>query len=440
MLAMPNIGQAKVDEVKVSQVDYVHYRAEIEPDFESKSLSGVVTINLVPMVKNLRQLKFSAQYKQVQSVRLGEKPIQYDLINEQLIVRFEDNLTSGKTYSLTVEYTAAPQRGMKFYDDHLFTVYHTKNWLITHDDILDKATFELLLAHDTGLESVGNGRLISRYQTNQQKTISHWKQDIPIPNYTFGFTLGHFETLLLESGSVDISVLYRGSEKSGLTAPSLKLAFKGVTDMLSFFEGKAGFALNKHGYRYVVVDGYVAQEASGFSLVGERFVHTLLKDKNENWFIAHELAHEWWGNSVTSTNFSHFWLNEGLVVFLVAAYKQHLFGDTAYKNEIKVAVKRVERAVKEKRISPVAFSKVITEQEINHTMAYSKGAIIFYLLREKLGDELFWKALKEYTLRYRGGSVTTQDLKSSFEETTATSLTSFFDRWVYGAEIPKLNM
>ncbi|WP_448553574.1 M1 family aminopeptidase [Thalassotalea montiporae] len=440
ILTIPNIGHAKVDEVKVSEVDYVHYRAEIEPNFESKSLSAAVTIKFVPVIQNLRQLKFSSKYKQVKSVRFGGKAINYDLINEQLIVQFEDNLKSGKAYSLKVEYTAAPERGMKFYEDHLFTVYHTKNWLISHGDISDKATFELLLEHETGLESVGNGQLISRYETGQKTTISHWKQDIPIPIYTFGFALGFFETLLLDSSRTDISVLYRRAEKSDLTSPLLKLAFKDVADMLSFFESKAGFSLNEHGYRYVVVDGYMAQEASGFSLVGEKFVHTVLKNKNENWFIAHELAHEWWGNSVTSSNFSHFWLNEGLVVFLVAAYKQHLFGDTAYKNEISVAVKRVEIAVNENRIAPVAFSKVIREQEINHTMAYSKGAIIFYMLREKLGEELFWKALKEYTVKHKDGSVTTQDLKSSFEKTTATSLTSFFDKWVYGEEIPKLKM
>ena len=158
------------------------------------------------------------------------------------------------------------------------------------------------------------------------------------------------------------------------------------------------------------------------------------------WFIAHELAHEWWGNSVTSANFSHFWLNEGLVVFLVAAYKQHLFGDTAFKSEIKVAVKRVERAVKENRVAPVAFRRVIREQDINRTMAYSKGAIIFYMLREQLGDELFWKALKQYTLAFKNKSVTTQNLKLSFEKATGANLTAFFNKWVYGQDIPYLNL
>ena len=119
-----------------------------------------------------------------------------------------------------------------------------------------------------------------------------------------------------------------------------------------------------------------------------------MQDINENWFIVHELAHEWWGNSITCANFSHFWLNEGLVQFLVAAYKEHLFGEEAYKKEIQVAIARVNRAVREERVSPVAFKHEIAETEINRTMVYSKGALVFYMLRKKLGDKIFWQALR----------------------------------------------
>ena len=79
--------------------------------------------------------------------------------------------------------------------------------------------------------------------------------------------------------------------KSGLTASLVSQAFVDTADMLTFFESKAGFSLNQD-YTYVVVNGFMAQEASGYSLVGEKSVHTLLNNKQENWFIAHELAHE----------------------------------------------------------------------------------------------------------------------------------------------------
>lgn len=427
------------DIVNKSNIDFVHYQAEITPDFITKSIEGVVEITFKPRLLRLNQLNFSSEFKQIKSVYFGDKKLDFSVENNLLVVKLPSFLKANKAYSVKIEYNASPARGMKFYQDHLFTVYHTKNWLVSHNDLSDKATFDLSIKHDASTTAVGNGTLVSTTSLSNNLLLSRWQQNTPIPIYAFGFALGEFEKQSIEAKEANISVLYRRPVSSGLTANSIGKAFIDVENMLSFFESKAGFSL-EHDYTYVVVGGYMAQEASGFSLVGEKYVHTLLNDQNENWFVAHELAHEWWGNSVTSSNFSHFWLNEGLVVFMVAVYKQHLFGEQAYKNEIKVALKRVQRAVKENRVAPVAFKKVIPEREINRTMAYNKGALVFYMLRDELGDKLFWQSLKRYSRLYKGQSVTTQNLKSTFEQVTKIDLTEFFERWVYGSEIPTIEL
>lgn len=431
---------ADEDFVASRNVDFIHYKAELEPDFQAQSVSGKVHIEFVAKVENVDQLTFSAKYKTIYSVKINNVTTANHIDDEQLIVTFKEPLQLNKTYLLTVEYQSSPERGMKFYDDHLFTVYHTKNWLVSHNSIADKASFELLLTHDSQLTSAGNGLLQSKRAKGANKVISHWLQDSPIPIYTFGFALGEFEQIRATYKESQLSYLYRKKSKSGLSAQKVKDAFIDVPDMIEFFENKAGFDLPNKSYQYVVVEGYMAQEATGFSLVGEKYVHTVLEDKNENWFIAHELAHEWWGNSITCANFSHFWLNEGLVQFLVAAYKQHLFGNSAYKQEIGIAFARVNRAVQKDKISPVAFKHQIKEQNINRTMAYSKGALIFYMLRNKLGEEIFWRALKHYSMKYKQSSVTTDDLKKAFEKVSKQDLSHFFNRWVYGTEIPKLSL
>ncbi|RBP48549.1 M1 family aminopeptidase [Arenicella xantha] len=427
------------DIVDKSNIDFVHYQAEITPNFINKSIDGVVEITFTPQVQNVNYLSFSSEFKRIKSVYFDGKKLSFSVENDLLRVKLPASLKTIKTHSVKMDYSASPTQGMKFYDDHLFTVFHTNKWLISHNDLSDKATFDLSIKHDVTTSAVGNGTLVSRKKVGNTLLVSRWQQNTPIPLYTFDFAVGNFEKQSIDTDSVNISMLYRQEVRSGLSAELIEKAFKDVSDMLLFFESKAGFTL-KQGYTYVVVDGSMAQEASGFSLVGEMFVHALQTDKNENWFIAHELAHEWWGNSITSSNFSHFWLNEGLVVFMVDAYKQHLFGEEADKNEMKVAIERVQRAVKENRVAPVAFKMVIRESEINHTMAYSKGALVFYMLREKLGDKLFWQSLKQYSLSYQGQSATTQNLKSSFEEVSQIDLTEFFERWVYGPEIPTLDL
>lgn len=426
------------DSVVKPHIDFIHYKVQITPDLNNKSIQGNVEISFSPIKDDLSQLSFTAGQKRIKSVYFEQKQLAFSIENDRVIIALPATLKANNIYSVKLDYSVSETRGLKFYDDHMFTVYHTNNWLVSHKALSDKATFDLFIRHDVTATAIGNGTLLSTERVSSAQVISHWQQTTPIPLYTFGFAVGKFQTHALEASGINISVLYRSQNKSGLTPALVDKAFVNTGDMLTFFEGKSGFKLD-HDYTYVVVDGFMAQEASGYSLVGEKFVHTLLNDKQENWFIAHELAHEWWGNSVTSTNFSHFWLNEGLVVFMVAAYKQHLFGQDAYKNEIGLALKRIQRAAKQNRAGPVAFSKVIKEQDINHTMAYSKGAVVFYMLREKLGDALFWQGLKQYSRTYKGKSVTTQDLKATFEDVADIDLTTFFNQWVYGENIPTIH-
>lgn len=438
LLSVPAFSATSL--INENDVDFIHYRAELTPNFQKKSILGQVTIKFAVKRQNLKQLIFSAKYMQIHSVLLNNTPIHYQVENEQLLIAFKQPATINKNQLLTVNYSTAPKRGVKFYSDHLFTVYHTKYWLIAHDDIADKATFELLLHHDTEVTSQGNGRLLSNKQTAEQQTTSHWQQNTPIPIYTFGFALGKFAIARENIAGNQFSYLYRKSSPAHISDKVIKFAFNDVGDMLTFFEEKAGYALPQQSYSYVVVDGFMAQEAAGFSLVGEKFVSTVLENKHENWFIAHELAHEWWGNSITCKSFSHFWLNEGLVQFLVAAYKEHLFGKEAYLKEIAVAITRVQHAVANNKVAPVAFKYKITEADINRTMAYSKGALIFYLLRQQLGDEVFWQALKVYSQTYRNNSVTTAQLQQVFEQVSKKDLSQFFERWVYGNDIPHIEL
>ena len=99
----------------------------------------------------------------------------------------------------------------------------------------------------------------------------------------------------------------------------------------------------------------------------------------------------------------------------MAAYKLHLFGEAASKKEINLFIARVDRAVKKGRVAPVAFKHQIQEHEINRSMAYSKGALVFYMLREKLGNKTFWQALKHYSVNNKQASVTRDDFKRAFE-------------------------
>ena len=425
-------SQRQVDEVKNTDIDFIHYKASIEPSLELNNLSAEVDIEFQPLVANLVRLRFSAEYKQIKTVRLDGKILPFQIRRKQLIIRPRQPLKQEQSYVLSVAYQAAPEKGFQFHPDHMFSAYHTQNWLIAHDALNDKASFELLLRHPLDMESMGNGQLLSQTTLEGGKGLSHWKQQTPIPVYTFGFALGKFNSTRLATAEAPVDVYYRPTQVSELTEPEIKKAFEDVGDIISFMQDKAGFALSNQRYAYMVVAGSMAQEADGYSLVGEKFVKTLLENPEENWFIVHEIAHEWWGNSITCANLSHFWLNEGLVQFMVAAYQQHRFGESAYTREMELARQRVARAEEENRVGPVAYRQVIELGQINRTMVYSRGAQVFNQLRHLLGDEVFWLGIKAYSQQYQGQTVTTDDLRRTLEQVSQRDLEAFFEQWVYG--------
>ncbi|WP_281559794.1 M1 family metallopeptidase [Thalassomonas sp. RHCl1] len=416
--------------------DVLHYDASLTPDLIEKAIDGRVTVTAKKLSGGKGPLVLSAKYKTAIKVTSDDVKLSYQILDDDLVINFHSPLTVDQRFSVDIEYHAAPKRGMRFYPDHMFTVYHTGNWLVSHADIADKASFDLTLVHDKKLKTIGNGHLVSQKPAAAGKVYSHWQQQTPIPLYTFGFALGEFLQQSTAYNNQAVNFFYRPVQLSGLNREKIKDVFADVPDMVRFFEEKSAIALPNKQYSYVVVPGTVAQEAAGFSMVGEKFAHTVLEQPGENWFIAHELAHEWWGNSITCAGFSHFWLNEGLVQFMVAAYQQHLFGEQAYHREIKLALARVKKVVAKGRNAPLAFDTEIAEQDINHSIVYNKGALVFYLLREKLGEQHFWQALKAYSLAFAGKSVVTDDLKQVFEQVSGSNLSPFFQRWVYGEEIP----
>lgn len=109
------------------------------------------------------------------------------------------------------------------------------------------------------------------------------------------------------------------------TSPEMEKIFNPTGDMLSFFEEKAGVPFPQKIYSQILMGNHY-QEMSGFAILKNAYGKMVLKDSMETNLIAHELAHQWWGNRVTCKNWNHFWLNEGFATFMSAAYNEHFFG------------------------------------------------------------------------------------------------------------------
>ena len=232
---------------------------------------------------------------------------------------------------------------------------------------------------------VASGRLIATLPAPPGLQRVVWEETQPYSPYLYGFAAGRLSQVTLHAGPTELLLF-----GAGVTAADLEARFRPTDNMFRFFEQKATIALPRPTYAQVLVPGSEAQEKTSFSLIGREELDPILVDETEDWVIAHELAHQWWGNLITCKDWTHFWLNEGITSFMVAAYKEPRWGAAAYARELSLLRVRHQRAIDASFDVKLAFAGDYPSLTIRRAITYSKAALFLDLLRRQLGDPAFW--------------------------------------------------
>ena len=420
------MGQAKA---QTGSFDVIDYDARIEPDMTSKSVKGKVSIRFSSLKNNLSEIHLSAGVLEIDAAREGKTALKFEKRERVLIISLPRPAKFGEKREIEIEYHGAPRFGIRFFPDErqVYTLFSTSQWMPCVDSPDDRATFRLNLILPKDLKAAGNGRFIRERALPDNKISSEWEQKNPVPTYVFGFAAGNFR---------EVAQNHKGVRLRYLAAPQfsekeIQQIFKDTADMLDFFESKAGVKYADEVYTQILAAGRVEQEMSSFTAMSEDYGRAVLKNEKDIWLGAHEFAHQWWGNMVTNRDWTHFWLNEGIATFMTAAYKERRFGREEYLAEIeksRIRYEKVRAAGKDKSLVFPDWNRPASEDRV---LVYQKGAYVTHLLREEIGDEAFWKGLKDYTRRYWGKSVETKDFQKTMEKSSAKDLSAFFDKWVY---------
>ncbi|MDY8137496.1 M1 family aminopeptidase [Aquimarina sp. 2201CG5-10] len=408
--------------LKSSGLDVLEYHVHLEPFFSKNTIEGSVSIKFKTSTQT-EKVVFDSGELTVTKLE-GKHTKGFTQKGKKTTISLFPN--ENNIYEIKLHYNGSPKKGLVFLDNSqkLYTVYFTSEWMICNAAPDDRATIKLDLLVPKETISVASGNLKGTNKIGDKIKYS-WHQNYETPAYTYGFTVGSFNTLEKEYNG--IALKYYSADYS---KEELKQIFQYTENMMKFFEEKTGITFPQKAYSQILIGNHY-QEMSGFAILRKSYGKLVLKDSTETNLISHELAHQWWGNMITCKNWKHFWLNEGFATFMSAAYNEYKFGTVKYQADIN-SYKRVYEKIKSKgRDKPLVFKRWLNPSGDDRNIVYFKGAYVLHLLRKELGEEAFWSAIKYYTQTYYGKSVTTKDFQLAMEKSSGRSLENFFKKWIY---------
>jgi aminopeptidase N len=404
--------------------DVGHYGTELALDVTGATIVGKERIDLT-VRHATSSLVFDSGALVVDSVDGGRVPLAFVQRERRLIVTLPADAPAGEHRRIDVTYHGAPRNGLTLQAETAYTTFSTSQWMVAVDAPADRATLDLEVTMPAGWKAAGSGREVARAD-REGRTVYKWRQDREVPTYTFGFVAGSFtEATETHRG---LALTYLGA---ALPADELKRIFRDTPAMLDFFEERAGVRYPGDAYAQALVPVSGGQELAGLSHMSDAYGRTVLADATATSLMAHELAHQWWGNLLTNRDWTHFWLNEGFATFMAATYKERVRGRDAYQADVEGWRKRVEQLRAAGTDRPLVFPDWNRPSADDRAVVYQKGALVLHELRELLGDAPFWTAVRAYTRRHAGQSVTSIDLQRAFEASSGRDLSRFFGERVY---------
>ncbi|HEX5138802.1 MAG TPA: M1 family metallopeptidase [Planctomycetota bacterium] len=424
-------------------LDLLHLRLEASVDLEKKTLAGHATLDFAALRPG-RVVKVDAVGLDIRSAQLADRAAEASYDGKTLEFVLDSPLELGEAVRMTVDYTCTdPDEGLYFRGptpaepDVPWQVWsqgethENCHWIPLPDQPNERMTSELLVTAKEGLQVLSNGRLESRKPNGDGTETWHYVQGGDHAPYLITLVVGTFEVIRED---------WRGKPVEYWVPPGrgedARRSFRNTPRMLEFFSEAFGpYAWDK--YAQVVVEQFThgGMENTSATTLTDRTLHDERAhlDYSSDWLVAHELAHQWFGDLLTCTDWAHVWLNEGFASYAEALWAEHDLGRDEY--EYAMWDKR-QPALDGGRKAPIVYRNYAGEWEQFDNRAYPKGAWVLHMLRCRLGEDLFWTALRRYVAERAHTCVETSDLRRSFEATTGRSLGRFFYDWTERAGHP----
>jgi aminopeptidase N len=424
-------------------IDVQHYKFELTLADNTDTIKGVATIK----IKYLRPGKWirfdlggidaAGKGMQVSGTTLNGQMIPFEQRSNAVIL-VTGNYNKGDTATIVINYKGIPADGLiigksifnkrTFFGDNWPDRAHY--WLPCNDIPADKASLEFIITAPSHYSIVSNGIKVIEEIIDDSTKLTHWKEDVPLP--TKVMVIGAADFAVSDAGYAGgipvTSWVYREDKEQGF------YDYAKAKDILQYFINYVG----PYGYKKLAnvqsKTTFGGMENAGAIFYFEKSVtgNGGLED-----LLAHEIAHQWFGDMVTETNFKHLWLSEGFATYLTDIYLESKYGKDSMLHRL---VGEREGVIDFAKNSPSPVIDTTADyKKLLNANSYQKGGWILHMLRNKVGDSVFKNIIREQYRKYAGRNASSEDFIATAEKVSHQNLQSFFKQWLYKPGIPVLS-
>lgn len=425
-------------------IDVQHYTYALTLSDDNDQLKGKATIDIL-FLKDAKTFSLDLISKKndgkgmtVTAAAEKNQPLSFRHTSDEVAIDLSTAAKAGDTRTIEISYEGIPADGLiisnnkykhrGFFGDNWPN--RARNWLPCVDHPADKAAVDFIVTAPDHYQVVANGVQVEETTLPGKMKLTHYKETVPLP------------TKIMVIGASDFAVQYAGEVQCipihSWIYPEDKE--KGFYDYAQATEILPWFIKNVGPYAYKKLANvqsktiFGGMENAGTIFYSENSVTGTRKSES---LLAHEIAHQWFGDMATEADWSHLWLSEGFATYMTILYFEQKYGmDTAQKMR---ATDRLQVIAFNKQTQrPVVDSSESDYMQLLNANSYQKGGWVLHMLRRELGDTLFWKGIRTYYSRYSGKNALTDDLRKVMEAISGKDLTIFFRQWLFTPGQPQL--
>jgi len=427
-------------------IDVRHYRFRIELNDTTNIIGGEASIAIQfnkamgSFYLDLGSVLTNGTGMTVSKVRMNGTDLTYAHSNGKLTLQLPTTVAAGDTRTFEIQYAGIPEDGLiigknKFGDRTFFADHWPDRghlWLPCIDHPSDKSTVEFVIVAPEYYQVVASGRLVEESNMDRHRKLTRYSEEVPIPVKVMAVGVARF--------AMEVSAVIDNIPQSTWVYPQNRddgfSDFKVSVNVFDYFHRSIG------PYSYEKLAHVQSKTRwGGLENAGNIFYReSAVNGKGTiEKLIAHETAHQWFGNSVAEKDWHHVWVSEGFATYFALLYLEHTYGPERLAADLATDRQNVLKYY-QKNPKPIVDTTITEIGKVLSTNTYQKASWVLHMLRQRIGDENFWKGIRTYYKTYQNTNVLSADFQKIMEQASGQDLGAFFRQWLYQAGHPNFNL